>query len=107
MKNDLNDLIQEIINFGNVISFVDDPADSDFQNACQLFSRYLENRFSEIKSQPHIAISKGDINWTENQIAKLSNLVSLEDNSTTPYVQWTENLFKYCEELQHNKAAVA
>jgi hypothetical protein len=107
MKNELNALIQEIITFSDVIAFIDDPAGSDFQNACQLFSGYLENRFSDIKSKSHISSCEEDIKWTENEIAKLSDLITLPDDSATPYIQWTRNLFQHCEELQSNKIAIA
>ena len=107
MKNELNNLIQEIVNFGDVITFIDNPADSDFQNACQLFSGYLENRFSDIKSKPHLSTCEADIKWTENEMAKLSGLISLPVNSSTPYIQWTRDLFQHCEELQRHKIAVA
>ncbi len=107
MKNELNNLIQEIITFGDVIAFTDNPADADFQNACQLFSHYLKHRFSDIKSKSHVAACEEDIKWTENEITKLGNLISLPDSSTAPYIQWTRHLFEYCEELQHHKAVVA
>jgi len=107
MKNELNNLTQEIIAFSDVIAFIDNPADADFQNACQLFSSYLKNQFSDIKSKSHVAACKEDIEWTENEIARLSDLISLPDSSTTPYIQWTRSLFQHCEELQQHKAAMA
>jgi len=107
MKNELNNLIQEIITFSDVIAFIDNPADPDFQNACQLFSSYLKNQFYDIKSKSHVASCKENIKWVENEIAKFSDLISLPDNSTTPYIQWTHNLFQHCEELQLHKEAIA
>lgn len=107
MKNEFNDLIHEIIAFGGTIAYIDNPADSDFQNACQLFSLYLENRFSELKAKSHIASCKEDIKRVKCEIDKFSDLIALPDNSDDPYIQWTRNLFLHCEELQRHKLAVA
>ena len=46
----LQELTEEIRDFGNVIHYTDDPADGDFRNACDLFSQYLSNQLNSINS---------------------------------------------------------
>ena len=107
MKNELNDLIQEIVSFSNAISSTNNPGNSNFQNACELFSGYLDNHFAEIKSKPHFRDCKENTNWTCEEITKLSDLIYSQENSSALYSQWIHDLSKYCEELQHNKIATA
>lgn len=107
MKNELNDLVQEIVNFSNVMSFTDGTDDSDFQNACNLFGSYLQDRFTNIQTKPTPISSNHDLIWTVNEISQLSELISLVDYSNTPSTQWASNLFQHCEQLQRNKIAAA
>ena len=104
---ELNILIQEIIDFGDVIAYTDNPADSDFQNACYLFSCYLEDCLKEIQYKLRGIDSDQKITWASREITKLNNLTALPRNSTAPYIQWTRDLFQYCEGLQHSKQAIA
>lgn len=107
MKTELNELFQEISNFADVIAYMDNPANSDFQNACQLFSRYLEHRFAEITVKLQSSNCKNDVEWAANEINKFSDLISLPDSSTVPYIKWTSNLFQHCEKAQLGKVATA
>jgi len=107
MENELNDLIQEIVNFGHVIDFTDNPDDPNFLNACQLFSNYLEHRFIEIKTKLQVMDCKDNMNWTVNEITKLGDLISSQENSTTPGIQWIHDLSLHCTKLQRNKMAAA
>ena len=107
MKNELNDLIQEIVNFGQVISFTGNPGDSNSQHACQLFSSYLDNRFTDIKANFHITDCEDNINWTVSEITQLGYLISSQENSTTPNTQWIHELSQHCKELQRNKMTAA
>ncbi len=104
---ELNKLIQEIIDFGDVIAYTDNPADTDFQNACYLFSCYLEECLKDIQHKIHTVDSDQETTWAASEITKLNNLTTLTRNSTAPYIQWTRNLFQHCEELQNNKLAIA
>ena len=107
MMKELNKLIQEIIDFGDVIAYTDNPADSDFQNACYLFSCYLEDRLKDIQQKLHAVGSGQEITWATREITKLNDLITLPRNSTAPYIQWARNLFQHCEEFQHSKLAIA
>ena len=104
MKDELNNLIQEIVDFSNILAFTDNTGDSNFQNACQLFGGYLDNRFTELKAALQIT---DEIDWAASEIAKLDGLISLQQNSSIPDTQWIQNLSQYCEELQQNKIAAA
>lgn len=107
MMKELNELIQEIVDFGNVIAYTDNPADPDFQNACDLFSQYLDHRFKELKNKLHEVGTDREINWTAKELAKLGDLITPPRRSAGPYIQWTRNLFQHCEKLQRNKLATA
>ena len=104
MKDELNSLIQEIVDFSNILAFTDNTGDSNFRNACQLFSGYLDNRFTELKTASQIT---DEIDWAASEITKLSGLISLQQNASIPDTQWIQNLSQYCEELQQNKIAAA
>lgn len=104
---ELNKLIREIIDFSDVIAYNDNPANSDFQNACYLFSCYLDTQIKEIKQQLRAVNSDQEITTIINEINKLDNLISLPRNTTAPYIEWTRNLFQHCEVRQHHEPAVA
>ena len=107
MNKEIDSLIQEMVNFGHIVAHADDPANSDFHNACQLFSGHVLGRLAEIKSSLILTDCENDEKWTESEISNLSNLIALPDSSSTPYIQWSHNLSQYCEELQSNKLAIA
>lgn len=106
--NKLNDLVQEIIDFGDVIAFAENPADRDFQNACRLFSDYLNWKLMEIKDQLKLEGSEQQLRWISNEMEKLGQLISPTNRSTTSYVQWASELLMRCVEYRKNtKIAVA
>jgi hypothetical protein len=104
---ELNTLIQEIVDFGDTIAYYDNPADSDFQNACFLFSCYLKERINDIQHSLYDVNSEQKIAQINNELKKLEDLISLPRNATDPYIKWTRNLFLHCEELQHSKVVAA
>ena len=106
--NKLNDLVQEIIDFGDVIAFAENPADRDFQNACRLFSDYLDWKFKEIKNQLEMEGSEQQAQWIAGEMEKLGQLISPTNRSTTSYVQWASELLMRCVEFRKNsRVAVA
>ncbi|HEY9050841.1 MAG TPA: hypothetical protein VIQ03_04810 [Gammaproteobacteria bacterium] len=106
--NKLNDLVQEIIDFGDVIAFAENPADRDFQNACRLFSDYLDWKFKEIKNQLEMEGSEQQAKWIADEMEKLGQLISPANRSTTSYVQWASELLMRCVEFRKNsRVAVA
>ncbi len=106
--NKLNDLIQEIIDFGDVIAFAENPADRDFQNACRLFSDYLNWKLMEIKDQLEHEGSEQQLCWIGNEMEKLGQLITPANRSTTSYTQWASELLMRCVEYRKNsKVAIA
>ena len=75
MMKELNDLIQEIVDFGNVIAYNDNPADADYQYACNLFTQYLDGRFTELKEQLQKTGSESDMHWAARELENLSELI--------------------------------
>lgn len=100
MMNELNELIQEIVDFGDVIAYNDNPADADFQNACNLFSNYLEWRLAEITEKLRATGEEAEIQRATREIEILSDLITPPQQSTDPCIQWTRNLFRHCMELR-------
>jgi hypothetical protein len=103
MKNELDKLIQEVIDFADIIAFADRPASADFQHACLLFNKYLQHRFAEITAQLQITNCDDDTEWAVKEINRLEKLSSLPANSTLPYIQWTQNLFQYSALYRQHK----
>ncbi|MCW9012623.1 MAG: hypothetical protein OQL06_02475 [Gammaproteobacteria bacterium] len=100
--NELNELIQEIVDFGDVIAYNDNPADADFQNACNLFSSYLDGRFTELNQKFKQTGSTSEIKWAANELEKLAELITPPQHATGPCIQWTHKLFKHCAEIQRS-----
>ena len=107
MKNEFDELIQEIITFGELIAFAEDPMDSDYQNACQLFNDHLIYQFTDIRKTPLLSINKNEVKWSDSEISQLTDLITVPDITTTSHQQWISNLTQYCEQLQHRKLAMA
>lgn len=104
---ELNALIQEIVDFGDVLSFTDNPADQNFQDACSLFNGYLDWRFSEVKQQLQVASATDRALWSSSEIDTLSQLITTPVNTTATHISWARDLLQYCVELQRNKPIAA
>ena len=104
---ELNALIQEIVDFGNVIAYADNPADPNFQNACDLFSQYIDWRFAELKSKLNVEGLPSSTHWTANDLESLDRLMSSPKRSAEACINWTRDLFRYCVELQRSKLIAA
>lgn len=104
---ELHALVQEIVEFGDVISYAEDVTDPNFQNACQLFSQYLDWRFEEVKQQVDTQdlASKGALNTSD--LESLDRLMSAPRRSAEACIYWTRDLFQYCTELQRSKLIAA
>ena len=105
MIQELDNLIQEVIDFGNVISYAEDPDDINFQNACNLFNDYLSWKLEELKETLKTHGSALEIQWVINELAKLGHLI--EQPAQTPSTQtlWFKNLFQHCADIQQNRIA--
>lgn len=107
MNNKLNNLILEIISFGDAMNFADTPVDSDFQHACYLFSTYLDDQFTEISTRLQDQTNATNINWNINDISLLNKLATLPANDHTVDMDWVNSLSMHCEKLHRNKIAAA
>ena len=97
--NDLDNLIQEIIDFGDVITYTENPADPHFLQACKLFHQYLQWRFKELKEQYRPMPGN---QLSEHQVARLDQLICNRDVNNC---DWIKNLFEYSMDLQRSMAA--
>lgn len=104
---ELNALIQEIVDFGDVIAYADDPSDPNFQHACDLFSQYLDWRFAELKTRLDSEGLPGNSHWTSTDLESLNRMISSPRQSAEACINWTRELFQYSLELQRNKAIAA
>ena len=105
---ELNALVQEIVDFGDVISYSENPADPNFQNACDLFSQYLDWKFTELKQQlTESDALNSDPQWDNSDLEGLNKLISSPMRSAETYITWTRELMQYCVNLQRNKLIAA
>ena len=105
MIQELDNLIQEVIDFGNVISYAEDPEDINFQHACNLFNDYLNWKLEELKDQLKTQGSAQEIQWTVNELAKLVHLIEQPEQIPSTQTHWFKNLFQHCADIQQNKIA--
>ena len=116
IANKLQELTQEIQSFGDVISYTENPDDSDFRNACDLFSQYLHYQLQCIHSNIRFKHLREDMQQTTEQLTVLSELIT--PDSTDKHVdneqaendesyQWSNKLLDFCNQLQTLKSKAA
>lgn len=112
IPNKLQELTKEVVNFGEVISYAENPADSDFRNACDLFSQYLNHELQDINTNIRFQDIRSDIKQTTNRLHELSDLIS--PGQITPGQaynieehQWSNKLIDFCNQLQSLKNIAA
>ncbi len=102
--NDINELINEIIDFDQTMANTEDTSTADAQNACYLFSHYLKWRFDELKSSINLD------NLPQNSILSASDIETLDMLIAAPYSpwnQWITNVCEYCHQLFSQQAVSA
>jgi hypothetical protein len=104
---ELNALIQEIVDFGDVVSYAENPADPNFQNACDLFSQYLDWRFRELKEHLDAEGLPSSSQWNISDLENLNRLMLAPKQSAEACIAWTHDLLQYCLELQRSKPIAA
>ncbi len=105
--NKLHDLQQEILSFGNVVNQVKNPADTDFRNACDLFSKYLNFELQAINSNICLKDIRPEMQQTTAQLHKLSELITPDTSDSNEQHQWTKKLLNFCNQLQTLKSIAA
>ena len=103
MIQELDNLIQEIIDFGNVVSYAENPDDINFQNACHLFNDYLNWKLEELKETLKTQGSAMDIQWTVNELSKLVHLIENSKQTPSEQTHWFKKLLQHCTDMQQNK----
>ncbi len=96
----LDDLIQEVIDFSNLIASNENPADPDLQNACHLFSDYLGSQLKLIRRNMIDTPSALHFRWTANELSQLSELIDRPNHSSRSCSEWISALFQHCITLQ-------
>lgn len=102
----LHDLQQEILSFGDVVSQTKNPADTDFLNACELFSQHLSFQLKTINSSICLQDIRPEMQQTTAQLCELSELITPHKNSDDNY-QWPNKLLNFCNQLQSLKSEAA
>lgn len=105
MIQELENLIQEIIDFGKVVSYAEDPTDINFQNACNLFNDYLSWKLEELKEKLKTQGSAEEIQWAVTELAKLVQLIEQPDQTATRQDFWFKKLLQHCTDIQQNRIA--
>jgi|GEM_PF-1983872 len=114
ITNKLDELTQEILSFAEVIDFAENPADSDFRNACELFSSHLMYQLSIINSNVRFQDIRPEMQQTTSKLFQLSELISPhsfdqkdKQSDSTDHYQWPEKLMDFCNQLETLKHAAA
>jgi hypothetical protein len=103
----LDDLIQEVIEFSNLIGYSENPADPDLQNACRLFSTYLDTQLKQIRRAMIGTPAAIHSRWTASELSQLSELIDRPKHSTELCIQWIRDLFQHCIALQRGRQVAA
>ncbi|VAW58837.1 hypothetical protein MNBD_GAMMA08-1287 [hydrothermal vent metagenome] len=105
--NKLQELQQEILNFGDVVSHTENPADIDFRNACSLFSQYLSSELSAINAQIRLKDIRPEMQQTTTQLCELSELITPDASESSANYSWPEKLLNFCSQLHTLKSIAA
>lgn len=103
----LDALIQEVIEFSDIIAYSENPADPDLQNACCLFSDYLAAQLKVIRRNMIGSPSALHSRWTANELSQLGELIDRPKNSTLYCLEWIRALVQHCISLQRRDLAAA
>ena len=101
----LDALIQEIIDFSDVITCNENPADPDLQNACRLFSDYLNAQLKQARRNMIGTPSALHTRWNAHDLHQLSELIHRPNQTTRSCIEWIRTLLQYCISLQRGKLA--
>jgi hypothetical protein len=103
----LHALQLEILNFGDVVSHTENPANIDFLHACDLFSQHLNYQLKNINSNICLQDIRPEMQQTTAQLCELSELITPETGNKNTNYQWPDKLLNFCSQLQTLKNAAA
>jgi len=107
ISNKLHELQQEILNFGEVVTQTENPADLDFRNACYLFSQHLSFELKSINSSIHLKDIRPEMQQTTAQLFELSKLITPDATNNNDNYMWPDKLLNFCSQLQTLKNVAA
>jgi len=107
LLNKLHNLQLEILSFGDVVSQTKNPADTDFLNACELFSQHLSYQLKTINSSICLQDIRPEMQQTTAQLSQLSELITPEHAGNEDGYQWPSKLLDFCNQLQSLKSFAA
>lgn len=102
----LDNLIQEIIDFGHIVSYNQNPEDPNFQTACILFSDYLNGQLNELKEELKTQGSELEIQQATHKLNELCGLIEHNASPATSIAQWFDRLLQYCSNIHQGKTAI-
>ena len=105
INNSLQALTQEVLDFSDVIGFVDDPIDADFRQACTLFSQHINNELNRISTNN--LHTRPDIQQTTSQLYQLNELITPADSDYESLSQWPNKLHNFCDQIESLKHKAA
>ncbi len=107
IANKLQELTQEILSFGEVISFTENPSDTDFRNACDLFSQHLSYQLKIISSNVLFQDIRPEMQKTTDKLCQLSELIAPSDSGSEETFLWPGKLLDFCSQIQTLKSIAA
>ena len=107
ITNKLQELQEEILNFGDVVSHTDNPADMDFKNACDLFSQHLSFELKSIHASICLKDIRPETQQTTAQLFELNELITPVTSDKNDDYQWSGKLLNFCAQLQTLKSIAA
>lgn len=82
IANKLQELTEETLHFGDIISHSKNPSDMDFRDACNLFSQYLSYQLDIISSKIRFNDIRPEMRLTNAQLCLLNDLITPESNTS-------------------------
>ena len=107
ITNKLHELQQEILSFGEIVSHTENPTDSDFRNACDLFSQHLNYELSAINTNIQPNDIRHETQQSTAQLFELNELITPVKTGDNADYQWSGKLLNFCAQLQTLKSIAA
>lgn len=107
IENKLQELTEETLSFGEIISHSENPADIDFKDACHLFSQHLGYELDLISSDSHIQDIQPEVQMTNKQLCKLNELINPQQIDNYLTYDWNTKVTDFFSQLQTLKKIAA
>lgn len=111
ISNKLQELTEHTLSFGDVIRCSEDPSDSNFREACDLFSQYLAYQLEIISSKIRFQDIRPEMRLTNAQLCILNELITPDFQSnqsdTANSHDWNTKVHGFYDQLQTLKKIAA